>query len=256
MKRAKSSIVGTMFALAFAFVVGSADPHTRLVILDLESNAVDAGLTKTISDEVAVALTSAHLADDVTSAADLRAQLGLEAEKRAAGCEANASCIAEIAQALGADLVVHGSVGKIADVYAVTLSLFDAKANRAIAREKFETSKPALIGKRVELASQNLALAYRGHATIPIPSDDEAGASTGLLLTGAGVGVVGAGTAAVAGYFAESAATTLSTATTTKQAKNQAVQLEVPMQVAAIVGASAAVAGVGLVAAAFVGGGT
>lgn len=229
-----------------------ATPKTRLVILDLDSNGVDAALTKTISDDVAVALTQAHIADDVTSAADLRAQLGVEATKQMAGCESKDSCMAEVAQALGADLVVHGSAGRFGEVYSVALSLFDAKANRAIAREKVETAKLEVLGKSVEVAARNLALAYRGKPTVAIADDAGApGVSMPLVLAGAGVGIVGLALAVATGALAAGASSTLSNATTSSAAKNAAESSEVPFQLGAVAGGVVTLAGGGLVAAAF-----
>ena len=74
---------------------------------------------------------------EVITGADLRTMANLEADKAAAGCdEASASCLAEIAQALGARLVVSGQVGSLDDNIFLQLSLFDANAGRAVARQE------------------------------------------------------------------------------------------------------------------------
>ena len=51
--------------------------------------------------------------------------------------------LAEVAQALGADVLVHGSVGRYGALYAVNLSLFDAKAGGAVGGGFLEESRPA-----------------------------------------------------------------------------------------------------------------
>jgi hypothetical protein len=222
------------------------------VILDLAANGVDPTLVKTISDSVAVVLTNAKIVDDVTSAADMRAMLGIEGEKRAAGCESQDQCMSEVAQALGAEVLVHGSVGRFGAVYAVTLNLFDAKSNRAIAREQVDSEKLELLQKKVDAASRRLALAYQGKPVeaVAIP-EDSAGASMPMLVAGAGLGVLGAAGVVVGAVLAGSAGSTLSDPLSSGANKASAETTQPVYVAAAAAGGVVAAAGAGLVAAAF-----
>ena len=58
----------------------------------------------------------------------------LEAEKQSIGCNDDSNCLAELAGALGADLVVYGELGKLGNQYMLQQSLFDTKAGKAITR--------------------------------------------------------------------------------------------------------------------------
>lgn len=85
-----------------------------------------------LSTDDARILTSmvASAADDVDGVEvltreDLRKAAELDAERQAMGCDAH-SCLAELAQAMGAGIVVYGSVGTFGDALTLELSAFDA----------------------------------------------------------------------------------------------------------------------------------
>jgi hypothetical protein len=81
----------------------------RVLVLQPEAKSKE---SKPVSDAVA-GLIPVELAPvtsfDVLSTADVQQMVELEAEKAAMGCADN-SCLAELAGALGADLVVYGDV--------------------------------------------------------------------------------------------------------------------------------------------------
>lgn len=62
----------------------------------------------------------------VMSESDIAALLGVEKTKAMLGCT-DAGCIAEVGGALGADRVVHGSVGRVGSSLLVNLSSLDSK---------------------------------------------------------------------------------------------------------------------------------
>ncbi len=228
------------------------DPaRTRLVILDLSANDVDGAIVKTISESIAVTLQHAHVVDDVVSAADLRAMMNVEAGRRSSGatCEAGDACMAEIATALGADVLVHGSVGRFGSLYSVTLSLFDARRSRAIAREKAESERLEDLSKEVEAAARRLAAAYTGEP--PPPATASSGPSPVLLWGGVGATVVGVAAGVVGGVLVGGAIGTVGDPDSSGADKQSATAAH-PLYVTTLVaGAALAAGGAGLVAAAF-----
>lgn len=110
-----------------------AETAQRIVVMDLkvegEANpAVGTQLTARVAELVGKRPEVVVVAPD-----EVRAMLANEANKQRAGC-GEASCLAEIAGALGADLLVSGSVGKIGDAWSVSLSAIDARQVRTVNR--------------------------------------------------------------------------------------------------------------------------
>ncbi len=70
---------------------------------------------------------------EVISAEEIDTLLSHERDKQIAGC-AEQSCLADVADALGADVVVQARVGKIDGGYAVSLSAIDAQKAATFAR--------------------------------------------------------------------------------------------------------------------------
>ena len=101
--------------------------HVRVMLQDLEAGPAFAsrvaGLGQVVASEAAKVK-----GFDVLSAEEVRAALDQEADKQLLGCTGQ-SCLAEIAEALDADLVVSGRVDASPDGGAhVSLSLLNARA--------------------------------------------------------------------------------------------------------------------------------
>ena len=106
----------------------------RILVLDLShSDTIDAG-SVTILDELLAVEMSRLPGYDVLSGADVRRLVELEAEKQSVGCADDASCLAEIAGAMGARFVVSGSIGKLGTRYVLTMTLFDSHTARSVNR--------------------------------------------------------------------------------------------------------------------------
>jgi TolB-like protein len=186
----------TLLALALALATPDDVPQTgkrRVLVLDMKAQAVDAPTTQTISDVVAHAFArDPNLI--VTSGADVRAMLDVEASKQSfeADCAAKESCLAEIAGALGADLVVSGSVGRLGELLIVTISVYDATQQASIAKAKVEDTDIAKISPKIDAA----VLEMRGIANT--------GARSGspLLLPGIVTAVAGSLVAVAGGVIA------------------------------------------------------
>lgn len=245
-----------ILALLCTLTITQAPARERLVILDLAANDVDRNLVNTISDSIAVTLQQQRIVADVTSAADLRALINVDADRRTLGvqCEAKESCMAELAQALGADLMVHGSVGRYASLYVVSLSLFDARANRALAREKVESASLELLSQKVEYATNRLALAYAGKPLALAGTEPQGSATidTPLLWTGGLVGSIGVAACVTGAVLAATATSTIADPLSSGAQKASA-QATHPLSFAtAIGGGVGVVVGAGLVVAALV----
>lgn len=114
-------------------VVEAKDERLKLIVLQLKGATLPAEQTGMISGLLAVML-SEYEAFEVLSDADVRRLVELEGEKQAMGCEADASCLAEIAGAMGARLVVFGEVGKLGSRYLLNLNLHDSRDAKSVGR--------------------------------------------------------------------------------------------------------------------------
>lgn len=70
---------------------------------------------------------------DVLTAEDVRAALDVEAARQLSGCDA-AGCLAEIASALDAQIMITGTLGMLGDDVVLQLVVIDGKAARSVAR--------------------------------------------------------------------------------------------------------------------------
>jgi hypothetical protein len=194
---------------------------------------------RTLSNVVTVSLDELGVFD-VLSSADVRRVVTLEAEKQAMGCGDDSSCLAEVAGAMGASLVVYGELGTLGSVNVLTLSAFDAadarSAGRVILRnddldalsrdvpgavEKLTTDirpidergRPAPTRPKVLVLDIQLASATGVEESAPVEAASEPPAEGGfplLLVAGAGVaglGVTGLLVGGVAGLLAADAHT-------------------------------------------------
>jgi len=94
---------------------------------------------------------------DVLSTTDVKKALDVEAQKSLAGCdEAAGSCLAEIAAAMDARSVLHGSVGQLGTDTVLTLSLFDTMSATAVGRVVVKDKSISAVADRVEAAVKEL----------------------------------------------------------------------------------------------------
>lgn len=176
----------------------------RLLVLDLISNGVEPDVVKTVSGLLAVEL-SRYDALDVLTSADIRRTLELETERQMAGCD-EASCLSEIAGALGADLVIYGDAGRLGSLLVVNLNLFDTRAVRSIGRVSVRADTlerlPELVRPKLAdllapwYASRGLPMerppAAASGGVPPVVPWTVAGAGGALVVVGAVLGGVGA----------------------------------------------------------------
>jgi TolB-like protein len=105
----------------------------RLIILPIAPEVgVDESVTKLLDDLLSVSL-SRFVELDAISTSDVAELMAHEANKQALGCD-DASCMAELAGAIGARYVVSGRIGKLGARYSFTVSLFDSERAISIGR--------------------------------------------------------------------------------------------------------------------------
>ena len=105
----------------------------RTVLLDLKGNKVDQETVNIVASLVSAELSQNDNLELITSK-DIQSMAALEADKRDMGCGDSNSCLAELAGALGARLVVFGDVGMLGPNLILGLNLFDSEEAKAISR--------------------------------------------------------------------------------------------------------------------------
>jgi hypothetical protein len=148
-------------------------PRRRLVPLALFllvparlSAAVDAAPRADDSTALLTSLVVTSLSNEpgfeVLASEDVRKQVELEGDRQLAGCEDGSnSCLAELAGALGARVVVYGKLGQLGDSIVLTLNLFDSSDNKAAGRAIVRDSKVDLVANGVPGAVHTIVAAYR-----------------------------------------------------------------------------------------------
>jgi hypothetical protein len=160
------------------------EERPKVLVLDFKDDGVGAAEVSIIHDSL-----TAHLSKDtrvvVVSSEDMRRTLDVEAQKRAAGCtEGDASCLAEIAGALGTRFLVYGNAGKLGELVVVNISLYDADKQTSVGRETVEAPRVEALLDPLRAASDRLLT--------PLVGAPPAGPSP-MFWGGAVVGVLGLG---------------------------------------------------------------
>ena len=190
-----------MILIALAASSGGEPANARVLVLDPTTDENNADTARLVVDLVSTAASRVP-GHEVVTAKDLQQVLELEANKQAVGCDTtSSSCLAEIAGAMGAQLVVFGSVGNLGDTALVTLTLFDAEAARSRGRE---TLRAKDLSELPDMIDGAVARLFGAAPTKQASSEGETGSrgfgvlgwsGVGLSLTGAGLAVAGFGVA-------------------------------------------------------------
>ncbi len=112
-------------------------------ILELQSTGLDEVITRNLSD-LFVAEAGKVPGYKIISQAEIKDMLGFEIQKQTLGCE-DASCFAQIGGALGVDLIVTGTIGKVGETYLVNVRLIN------IAKGETENRVGETLAGKVEL---------------------------------------------------------------------------------------------------------
>jgi hypothetical protein len=111
----------------------AATAKQRLAVLELKAEGASAELATTLSQVVAEQAGKTP-GFDAISQSEITALLNVQKQKQLLGC-ADESCLAEIGGALGAKLVLNGTLGKLGDSYVLSLQLLDTHKGKIQARE-------------------------------------------------------------------------------------------------------------------------
>ena len=221
-----------LFALALAGPAPAPEPAPerdasarkvlRIAVYDLESESVDARTAQVVTESLLFELRKLQRVS-VIGFDEIRAMLDLEAEKAAMGCDEADSCLAEIADALGADVLVTGTLARVGEDHVFGLKALDQRSAQAgatfnkVFRAGDGTGFLAELGPAVETLFPEIPLragetrgvdeeAARRLSPPPLPAWvfwSGAGTSAGLLV---GALVAGAFQVAAYGQFQELAA--------------------------------------------------
>lgn len=134
----------------------------------------------TLTSVITVAL-GRHDRLDVLASADVRRAIELEGDKRALGCAEQTSCLAEVAGAMGARLVVFGQLGDLDGELVLTLNLYDSQSATAVGRVLERAPDSRRLAEKLEpavdrLLARTLAAAKPGERLRILVLDLEAGA--------------------------------------------------------------------------------
>lgn len=235
-----------------------AEKKTLLIMNFTIKGDVDPGIASTVNDILASSMVRTGRFKVMTGD-DIQSLMALEAGKQATGCESE-SCLAEIAGALGAELVVTGRVGRLGSLYVVKLSLIEPASASTLGLETLEAESVEDFAKRLRPLSKRFAALAYGETyteeaakppvaqapTTPAPAaeESEGGLGTMLLIGGSVIGGGALVTAVAAGAFATVGLIAVNDATTAGTDKELHRNLgPTLLSVAAAAGAIAVVGG-------------
>ena len=104
----------------------------RVAVMRTLVDGVEAGVGAQISARISE-VTRARTGAEVLSAEEIQTLLEHERDKQLTGCEQE-SCLAEVADALGADTIVQARLSRVDGGYALSVSALDAVSARPIGR--------------------------------------------------------------------------------------------------------------------------
>jgi hypothetical protein len=162
------------------------------LILDFDQGEdVKAGAVRLVNEVVAAAF-GAHQNLAVMTNKDLERVVGLEAQKQAAGCEDDTSCLAELGEAMGADYVVSGGVTVLGSSTFVDLAVREGLTivDRFRVESKDAAQLPALLDARIAEALKSL---FPAEERAPAPEPEPPPPPSLSALQWAGVGVAAGG---------------------------------------------------------------
>jgi TolB-like protein len=174
----------------------AADEAPRLVVMSIEAVETDPAMAETLT-RLAVQRIHDTTRFDILASEDIKKMLEYEAAKEQSGCEKDGSCLAEIANALGARLVMHGKVSRLAGKWTLTLAIFDAHEARIMARKTIQAKTTEELVEGLNPVVDQLIDETRGLMPRAFASR---GSALPWVLVGTGAVALAAG-AIIGGYF-------------------------------------------------------
>ena len=126
-------LCGMLWLIATVALVAAPEPVHSIAIPGLACANIDAKLSGILVTHFAQQL-SIHGGFTVTTAEEVAAMLGMERQRQLLACGENSdSCNAEIAAALGSDVIVTGTVSKVGTAFLVNLKMISAHSLKPLA---------------------------------------------------------------------------------------------------------------------------
>jgi hypothetical protein len=98
----------------------------KLAVLEIRPLGTEASRAELLS-EIALTEAASLKTFDVIGKSDIVTMLGFEKQKAVLGCSEDSACLAELGGALGVDLVLVGSLGRVGALYRLDMKLVDAR---------------------------------------------------------------------------------------------------------------------------------
>jgi len=126
----------------------------RLMVLDFGANGVDPKVAAEVTGLVASAL-SQDERYSVADSGDIRTMLRAAEEKQLLGCDSDA-CTKGVAEAMGADAVVRGSVGRLGDTIVLRATHLDVASGTIVGKTDETAKRPDELIGRVDRVAYGL----------------------------------------------------------------------------------------------------
>jgi TolB-like protein len=186
-------------------------PHElRVLVLNLQNAGADENDVKIINELVANAFHREERLNVLTSN-DLAQAMDLEAQKQAMDCD-QSSCLAEIAGALGAKYVVHGTAGKLGASFILSLSVYDSEKAKSAGRRDIRATTMDVMPDQIDKTvaemivefglPENKADTNTGGPAVAEVETSESLMRSPLFIGGGVAAVIGVGGAVLFGIFA------------------------------------------------------
>jgi hypothetical protein len=113
-------------------VLSAKDKSKTVLVADLKAVGQPDEVVRQVTTQIAETLSGAGVT--VSTTADIKDRLALEAAQQMMGCAEDSKCMAEVSAAMQSDLLLTGSVGSIGNNMLVNLTLIDVHAARPTGR--------------------------------------------------------------------------------------------------------------------------
>lgn len=163
------------------------DAKPKVLVLDFRDDGVGANVVRVIHDTLVSHVSKDHRVE-VISSEDVRQAVAREAERREITDCSDESCLAEIAEALGAQFTIYGTAGKLGELVVVNVNLYDARVSRSVGRETIEVGALEALPDPLRAAGDRL-IAKLGLDGAPQTASTFAPGP--MFWTGAGIGTAG-----------------------------------------------------------------